>query len=553
MRTALHRKLRRAALWCHASLLLRYLGTALVPTGLVWALAITAQRLLALSFPSPWMLWPLLGLAAVATLGFWLRRRPRLLEVAVLVDQRFCLRETLSTGLALAASREPFAVAACLEAERLAGGLEIGRKFHLRAERVWLYSLSSWLLAGVVVIFLPAMDLLGQARRQRADQEQARKLQQARVEVKQAAQQVKATVSRLNDPALEGELAKLDQSAEALRPEELRRQAIRKLEDLGNRIQKAASSQRLEPLRELQEALKGLRPSPQGLSNELNRALAKGDFKSAAAMLKDLQSKLDEGKLSEEQRQALAKQLQDLAKQLEALAARQSQLEEELEKLGLDKGLAKLDERKLREMLEQQGLGQDKIEELMKKAASCRAATAMCSRLGQAMAVAGDSCTAGAGDLGQLLDRLDEIEALKAELALTEASLEEIRRTCACLGCRQGQGFTGPFMEGAPMGAGPGTGAPGIGYGPRTSDDSGDTAFRKTRVQSPPKEGPAVASYFFKGQQVKGESRQELKEIIKAAKDGASEAINDNEIPRRYEAAVKQYFGQLEESGKGGQ
>ena len=57
-----------------------------------------------------------------------------------------------------------------------------------------------------------------------------------------------------------------------------------------------------------------------------------------------------------------------------------------------------------------------------------------------------------------------------------------------------------------------------------------------------------IASWYFKGSQVKGEARRDFSEIMQAAKDGAAEAINDNEIPRKYEGAVKQYFGQLEEA-----
>ena len=51
---------------------------------------------------------------------------------------------------------------------------------------------------------------------------------------------------------------------------------------------------------------------------------------------------------------------------------------------------------------------------------------------------------------------------------------------------------------------------------------------------------------FFKGAQVKGEARKELSGIVQAAKDASAEAINENQIPRRYEGAVKKYFGELE-------
>jgi hypothetical protein len=69
-------------------------------------------------------------------------------------------------------------------------------------------------------------------------------------------------------------------------------------------------------------------------------------------------------------------------------------------------------------------------------------------------------------------------------------------------------------------------------------------------VEGPQKDGPVVASWLIKGSQVKGESKKELQDVIQAGRDAAAEAIQDNEIPRKYELPVKKYFGDLEESGK---
>jgi len=42
---------------------------------------------------------------------------------------------------------------------------------------------------------------------------------------------------------------------------------------------------------------------------------------------------------------------------------------------------------------------------------------------------------------------------------------------------------------------------------------------------------------------------RDFTEVVQAARDGAAEAISENEIPRRYEDAIKAYFSQLEQSG----
>jgi hypothetical protein len=98
-------------------------------------------------------------------------------------------------------------------------------------------------------------------------------------------------------------------------------------------------------------------------------------------------------------------------------------------------------------------------------------------------------------------------------------------------------------------GYGAGTGGPGRGFGLRGLDKSSQAGTKKTKVKSDAERGPAIASWYVKGTQVKGEARRDFSAVVQAARDSAAEAISDNQIPRKYEQAVKSYFGQLEESG----
>jgi len=68
-------------------------------------------------------------------------------------------------------------------------------------------------------------------------------------------------------------------------------------------------------------------------------------------------------------------------------------------------------------------------------------------------------------------------------------------------------------------------------------------------VEGKSEQGPVIASWYFKGTQIKGEARRDFSEVIQAGRDSAAEAISENQIPRKYEEAVKKYFSQLEESG----
>jgi hypothetical protein len=136
-------------------------------------------------------------------------------------------------------------------------------------------------------------------------------------------------------------------------------------------------------------------------------------------------------------------------------------------------------------------------------------------------------------------------------MKLSDAALKQIYEAMACLGegmC-QGQGGQCPWKEGTSKKRGSGTGGPGQGYGSRDSDTEGQTGTKSVRVESPSGTGPAVASWYFKGSQIKGEARRDFSQAVQSGGSAAEEAISDNQIPKKYEDSVKKYFGQLEELG----
>ena len=99
------------------------------------------------------------------------------------------------------------------------------------------------------------------------------------------------------------------------------------------------------------------------------------------------------------------------------------------------------------------------------------------------------------------------------------------------------------YGDGGGYGEGIGT-TPGDHY---LADPLAQSATKKTRAKSKVGEGPVIASWYFHGSQVKGEAQRDFTEVIQSARDSAAEAISENEIPRRYEEAIKNYFGRLEQ------
>ena len=553
MLKTLEKKLRSVWFRCSINLLLKHAGHILTATGIIVMLAVLTDRLLALGIIKSINSRAVLSFSATVIaliLLLWLLRQPSRMQVSLLLDERLKLHERFSTTLALADSEDPFADAARSEARQKAEQVNIRGHFPIRPSRCWMYAFSTWLIAAAIISFMPQKDLLGFLRKDRQEQQRARQLEKTKVDIKEAAYPVKLAIKQLGEPELADALSKLDQTPNDARPQDIKRQAIRRLGDLSDKIQQMQSGMKLDSVNQLQKMFKQLRGSSDVFSQKLRLALAKGKFSQASNLMSELQKELAKGNLSPEQQKALTRQLQDLAKRLQELAQKNEEFEKELEKLGLNKELAKLSEQQLRQILLKQGLSAKNIEELLRKASAFRSAAGMCAGLGSAMAACGAGFGQLSGDgLAAATEQLDEFDALKQQLMLTHASLDEISRAIACLGDGMGQGIggLGQFMEGPSDRFGPGTGGPGVGYGPRgtTSDD---TSTQSTRLKNKPGQGPAIASWYFQESQIKGEAKRDFTEVVQAARDGAAAAISENEIPRKYEEAIKKYFGRLEQS-----
>ena len=384
MLKAFDKRLREVRLRCSINLLIRWAGRILAAGGVVAALIVLAEQLLAVELINPFSARLFFGGAAFWIFLLWLINQPSRVQVSLVLDERMKLRERFSTTLAFADSKDPFAEAARREARQKAEQLRPAGHFPIRASRCWICAVSVWAMA-VAFSFIPQKDLLGFLRKEDEHREQARKIEQAKADIKEAATPVKLAVSQLGRPELAEALSKLE-PAKGAKPQDIKREAIKTLGDLADQIKKMQSSAELESLALMQKMLKQVPGSADMLSQQLLGALAKGNFADASKVLEQMRKQLDEGSLTEEQRKALAEQLQKLAKQIQDLAQKNSELEKELEKVGLDKKLAKQSDKQLRESLEKQGLNQQQIEELLKKAAACRSACRSCSKLGDAMA-----------------------------------------------------------------------------------------------------------------------------------------------------------------------
>ncbi len=354
---------------CSLNLLIRYTGYILAGMGIIAILAVLTERLLALEVITPQSALGFWSFVITLTVLFWFMKIPSRMKISLILDERLRLHERFSTVLSLKNSRDPFADAARSETFQKVKSLNPHKSFPVRLSKGWTYAVALWIVFAMLTFYLPQKDLLGFLKKRDQQQQLATKVLQAKIDVNDVTKAVASVIEKLDDPALNEALSKLQQSAPDAKPADIKRQAIRELGNLSDQIKNMKNSVQAESLDMMKKMFKQLRTSPNALVRQMQLALTRGNFSQAAATLNQLQQDLAKNNLTEQQKKELAEQLQNLAKQLAELAGKNEELEKELEKLGLDKKLAKLDENQLRQNLQQQGISAEKIEELLRKAA----------------------------------------------------------------------------------------------------------------------------------------------------------------------------------------
>lgn len=547
MSSLMEKRLREVRRRCSVNLLLEQLAKVGTGCALFALPAILIERLFALDVWRPELGYGLGVAFGLGVLGLWLAKLPNPRRVSLILDERLRFRDRFSTTLALAHSEDPFAQAARDEAHQALEACQVGAHFPIRPTRSWRWTGGAWCLVLVLVLALPQKDLLGFLRREQQEEAERASIELAQREIDASTGLVTRVLTQLDDPNLVDDLGALAGMPAGVPPQEAKRQAIRKLTNLSDKLKDRQANLASLSHEMLKQMLKQLKPSPNGLSMDLNKAMARGQFSKASQLLRDLQRRIQEDDLTDEQKQALQQQLKDLGRQLARLSRASQELEKALEEQGLPKEYARKNLAQLRKALKDQGLTPEQIDQLLEKFAASRRTASQCAALGQAL---GSGAAGGlSGDqLASALGLFDELDSEDQDLRLSEAALAEIDRAIACLGeglC-EGLGGIGPFRPGTSNRQGPGSGGPGRGSGLVNTDSEGEFSTKATRTKNQSGEGPVIASWYFQGEQIKGEARRKFKEVVAAGRDSAAEAVQENQIPRKYEQSVKEYFGHLD-------
>ncbi|MDX2036417.1 MAG: hypothetical protein SFX72_07180 [Isosphaeraceae bacterium] len=539
----------------HRHLRIQRFLSALVWSLSIWLLAavgVLAAKRLGYAIPgAEWWPFAIAGVLSIVTATIAaVTGGARRIDAAVAIDRAFELDERLSTAITLPAEiREtPAGRAVIRDAIRHVSDLDLGSKFRFRLpRRSWIPVVPA--LMALAVLFAPQWtskllaaksggtiapkidpkvvakksDLLSKklaAQRKELDKTKFAEAEKLLAEIEKAARDLAKAPPAEKDKAL-------------LALNKLTKQLEDRQKQIGNPDQ---MNRQLRQLTQMND--KG------GPAEKLAKDLARGEFQKAAQEAKQLQDKLREGKLTEQEKKQLQKQLDDLSKQIDKAAnmeERKKQLDEALKNGGLSPEQHKQEMNKL----EQQQKSMQDLKELANKLQQAQESLSKGD-----MQKAADALGMSEQQLQEMAEKLQEMESLDEALA----DLQEAKNGMTGEGDGEmegnqfgkGMGRFGRNGRNSNNGQGLGRGR-GEGDRPEAPDD---TAAFDTKVKQQYTKGKAVIEGSGPpSAQMKGKSLVGIQDEIETAAGAAADALTNQKVPRSFENHIRGYFDRLNDKG----
>lgn len=503
-----------------------------------WAMGLLAITLwlllrpLAFADASGLMRWAvpatLFGLSTLGGLVLAWSRRPDRVAAALALDERFGLKERVTTFLTLRADQldTPAGQALVHDATAHLSTLKLAGAFPLRlAWQKWLMPVGALALAFVALALDPLLGKLTFASSDQID-ENHRKIDAARVQ--DELDKIKKNVAQRNQEQItkSEELKKLEEELEKVlnkpldaKNEDKIKERINELRNLEDKMK-----ERLEGVKEKAEKIDALkrqleklgldkeRAIKDGPGKDFEEALRKGDLNKAKIALEKLAKDLKNNKLDDKQQKQLAEQFK--------------KLNEELKKVMDEDQFMK----KLKQDLKDGKITQKDLDREMENFKHVQDLTDV---LGKAEDLLGSGSGKEAGDqLDKALNRFGEIE-------LTEQEIRDLLRDQAEVA--DALDLLGEALEGDGMNGG---GRPG---GRRQADkDDPNTKPRdeRSRAHADSKGAQRLTGYAKGGAFNKIPANSVDGAFRQAAQDGP-EALNRQPIPDDYADIARKYFEKL--------
>lgn len=536
--------------------------TGLNSTAVAWATALGGT--LGWVLLEPWVLeeapadlrWQVLaGLAGVGTLTAglytWLTR-PSKDAVALEVDNRFGLRERVTTALGLSVSEQatPAGQAVLADAQAKVANIRVPEKFPVRPQRH--AALVPTLAAGVaaaVLFYHPDTAVAGSDGGPKKADEKLKDV--AALAAKPVVPFTKQKPPELGRGAKSPDLEKLEQELDKLMEKwakqpaetpEKAREKVTELTKMEDKIKKH-NDEKFEKLAQLEKQLQQLdrlnkdNDFKDGPAKEFNDALAKGDLKKAQDEVDELRKKAKDNKLTQQDLEKLDKQLDKMQKETEKLA-KDKEKEDKLKdminrakKEGRDAESLERELDKLQSEMKQSGEAMERMAERMQK-------------MRQAIKQ---------GDMQELADEMEKMSGQMKEMEEELKDLEngedylqrlkdEMKKACkACGECEGGEGD--PKRKDFAQGKG-------VASGLRDIDRDVKTNSNEERVRGlfDPR-GKKQYGGTTRGPAFTKASKAEMGKEIKQAVQEAPAAVETQRLPRDAQENVKEYFEKLGNTG----
>ena len=284
------------------------------------------------------------GIGTLLALGLAVLRAPTRVAAALLFDERFALKERVTTSLTLAPhlSASPAATALLEDVNQRIEKLDVGSRFPVKVS--WLTTLCPIIAAGLALAAFTYHPTSTQAKSQATDDEIAKSPPANQAEIEQKMHDLikkkneKPQVSKEMSEELKQIEMKLEEIANRPRnTQEQLRERIKEMTALEDLL-KDREKDMADKNRSLKEKLKQLdnlaakEASKDGPAKDLQKALAQGKLNQAKEEIEKLAEKMKKNELTAKEKEQLAKQLKDIEENLKRLA-QQKDKEEQLKKM----------------------------------------------------------------------------------------------------------------------------------------------------------------------------------------------------------------------------
>lgn len=539
----------------------RALGLAVFVALLVSTIAIAAMAIVPLQeisafiamdsdavTPMNWTAFWLIATGAIALLvaivATWCHK-PSRMDVATQIDQRFGLRERLSSTLAVSQSetdRSPLADALDQDAIDKVKSIRIADQFPLRVGRAaWLPLSILPILVAMIMVVEPA-GLAERTDLASVDGAEVRQVKAAAADLKKRVQQQRKDAEErgLKESTelfekMERQLDKIT-GAKSLN----RKDALIELNELKDQIQERKD--RLgspDQIRKMMSQMNGLEGGP---AKKIAEQIQKGDFGKAAEEMKKLAEQIKDGKLDEKEKEKLAEQIKKLSEELKKATDKHEQNKQDLkEKIEQAKQEGRSeDAAKMQQKLNEAEAADSQMNQMQQMAAGMQAA-ADAMKSGDSQAAA-DALSEMSEELGNMQQEMSEMENLQDVLDdLSQSKSQMNCKSCNGDGCQSCEG--GGFGDGQKPGSGMGRGT---GEGDRPEEES-ETNRYDTQVRGEVKRGKSIIAGFADGPNRKGVTREQIKNVIESSITDESDPLEDQILPRDEREQTRQYFDRLRE------